>query len=286
MVTLSTPVIEESREQLAVELRMIERWEEEQQDLWFWEKIGRLPFTLLDRITPKIIHNWIGQLLDELGAYIQTGGRYLIHQNGILDRLAREADQPAGALGLSQVPHLPLAVMNRTAESLTESRVELAKYQGATTGVGGFLTLAADIPVLLGLSLKTAQEMALVHGYDPREKKERIFIVQCLQFASSDYVGKQAILKNLSAFHDGSAERESFSQLQGWREVIATYRDHFGWKKLFQLVPIAGILFGAWINKSTIEEVAEASRMLYRKRRILEKLEALDREQKEEGSAP
>ncbi|EGK11071.1 ABC superfamily ATP binding cassette transporter, binding protein [Desmospora sp. 8437] len=276
MITLPTPVTEESREKLAVELRMIERWEEEQKDLWFWEKIGRLPFTLLDRITPRVLRDWIGQLLDELGSYIQTGGRYLINQDTVLDRLARESGQPPGSVGLSQVHHLPLAVMDRAAEDLQKSRAEVAKYQGATTGVGGFLTLAIDIPVLLGLSLKTAQEMALVHGYDPREKKERIFIVQCLQFASADYVGKQAILKNLSTFHQGGAERDSISQLQGWHEVIATYRDHFGWKKLFQLVPIAGILFGAWINKATVEDVAEATRMLYRKRRILEKLASME----------
>ncbi|MFD1427573.1 hypothetical protein JOD24_001503 [Kroppenstedtia sanguinis] len=255
---------------------MIERWEEEQKDLWFWEKIGRLPFALLDRITPRILRDWIGQLLDELGAYIQTGGRYLINQHAMLDRLSQETGQPSGSIGLSQVPYLPLTVMDHVAEDLQKSRAEVAKYQGATTGVGGFLTLAIDIPVLLGLSLKTAQEMALVHGYDPREKKERIFIVQCLQFASADYVGKQAILKNLSSFHLKDAERESISQLQGWHEVIATYRDHLGWKKLFQLVPIAGILFGAWINKAAVGNVAEVTRMLYRKRRILEKLESIE----------
>ncbi|PTX53745.1 EcsC family protein [Melghirimyces profundicolus] len=270
------PHAEDSRAQLAIELRMIERWEEEQKDLWFWEKIGRYPFALLDKLTPKSLRDWIGQALDELGSYIHTGGQYLIHENSVLDKLAREAGEPPGSLSLSRVPDLPLAVMNRASDQLKESRVEVAKYQGATTGVGGLFTLTVDIPVLLGLSLKTIQEMALAYGYDPREKRERIFIVQCLQFASADYVGKQSILQNLSAFHRGDVDRESFSQLQGWREVLATYRDTFGWKKLFQLVPIAGILFGAWINKSTIEEVAETGQMMYRKRRILEKLEALE----------
>jgi hypothetical protein len=58
--------------------------------------------------------------------------------------------------------------------------------------------------------------------------------------------------------------------------VIATYRDNFGWKKLFQIVPVIGILFGAFINRSTVEEVAEAGMMLYRKRRIMDKLKKLD----------
>ncbi|SDW75160.1 EcsC protein family protein [Marininema mesophilum] len=210
-----------------------------------------------------------------MGAYIQTGGQYLIRDTRVLQRLATEASVDPTTLSLTDVRTLPIDAMNRTAEALKESQVQLATYQGAATGIGGVFTLAIDIPVLLGLSLKAAQEMALSYGYDPRERSERIFIVQCLQFASSDYVGKQAILQNLSNFHTENAARESISQFQGWREVIATYRDNFGWKKLFQLVPIAGILFGAWINKSTVKEVAEAAQMLYRKRRVLEKQEFL-----------
>jgi hypothetical protein len=55
-------------------------------------------------------------------------------------------------------------------------------------------------------------------------------------------------------------------------EIFATFRDNWGWKKLFQLIPAAGILFGAWINRGTLKDVGEAAKMLYRKRRILERL--------------
>ncbi|HBS45421.1 MAG TPA: hypothetical protein DEA91_14890 [Paenibacillus sp.] len=44
------------------------------------------------------------------------------------------------------------------------------------------------------------------------------------------------------------------------------------WKKLFQAIPVAGMFFGAYTNRKALEEVAEAARMLYRKRRILERL--------------
>lgn len=39
-------------------------------------------------------------------------------------------------------------------------------------------------------------------------------------------------------------------------------------KKLFQMIPVAGMIFGAFINKSMIEDIAEAGMMLYRKRRV------------------
>lgn len=77
--------------------------------------------------------------------------------------------------------------------------------------------------------------------------------------------------------------RESVSLLEGWREVIMNYGDQWGWKKLFQMVPVAGAIFGAWINQSAVEEVAEAARMMYRKRRVLAKLEKMEGASRPEG---
>lgn len=266
---------EDTVEGLEEELRRIAEWEEDQRDLWFWEKLARMPFALLDRMMPKIVHDWIGKVLDELGNYIQTGGQYLIDETPVMQRLAKAAGRPGTFLTPEKAADLPLACLNRASEEIKASRARFARYQGAATGLGGLFTLAADIPLLLGTSLKVIQEMALVYGYDPRIPSERAFVVYCLQFASSDIVGKRAILNRLDAWGTDDGMRESVSQLQGWREVIVNYGDQWGWKKLFQMVPVAGALFGAWINQSTVEEVAEAARMLYRKRRVMAKLEAL-----------
>nr|WP_281890866.1 EcsC family protein [Paenibacillus sp. YYML68] len=294
-------------------LREVEAWEKEQKDLWLWERIGRLPFKLLDRLTPQSLQTKLAEALDEIGSYVQTGGQHLISDSSVLRRLKQELKDAspeyaphaekvktaspeqaphtdnlthappeqaphAEELTLERVKLLPLTVMNRAADSLARSRKTLATAQGATTGFGGLFTLAIDIPAILGLSLKTIQEIAMTYGYDPKLKEERVFVIKCLQFASADYVGKQAVLQELSVYgqaHEHAEQRrEALSQLQGWREVITAYRDNFGWKKLFQLVPIAGMLLGAILNRSTLHDVAEAATMLYRKRRILERLHA------------
>ena len=70
--------------------------------------------------------------------------------------------------------------------------------------------------------------------------------------------------------------KEVFSQLQGWREVTVTFTESFGWKKLFQLVPVAGILFGAFANRTMVSDLTEAGTMLYQKRRIMERVECLE----------
>ncbi|WP_026563052.1 EcsC family protein [Bacillus sp. J37] len=269
----------ENKDWLLTELKTIEKWEQDQKGIFFWEKIGRLPFKLLDKITPAFIQKKIGLLLDELGQFVQTGGQYLTQEKLILKRLQKQSNQHQ-ELTIQDIASLPLSTMDEVSDQLKTNRGNLATIQGATTGVGGIFTLAIDIPVLLGLSLKTLQEIAITYGYDPKDRDERIFIVKCLQFSSADIVGKQAILNELSSFYNRKevTNNEMISQLQGWREVVYTYRDQFGWKKLLQMVPIAGILFGAITNRSMINDLSEVGIMLYRKRRILEKINENEKE--------
>jgi hypothetical protein len=263
----------ETPDQLRAHLAEIVRWEKEQNQLMIWDRLTRLPFKLLDKVTPKFISDKIGQLLDELGGYIQNGGNYLVAGKKVGSLMA-EQSQAAG--GPAEGPY-PLYVMDATSLQLARSRRNFATAQGATTGFGGVFTLAADIPASLGLSLKVIQEIGLCYGYDPTDRTERIFTVKVMQFAMSDIVGKRAILDELNLQSGGSGDikagtNAAISKIQGWREVITVYRDNWGMKKLLQTIPVAGMFFGAYTNRKTLEEVAESARMLYRKRRILERL--------------
>lgn len=251
---------------LMEQLHHIEQWEKEQKRIWFWEKMSRLPFILLDRLTPAWIHKKMAQLLDELGQYIQTGGQYLVNKEAVLSSFY-------GEITLDDVRSLPLQKMNEACEALVAKRKTFAIYQGATTGFGGAFTLLLDVVVVLGTALKTLQEIATIYGFDPHEKEERLFIVKCLQFALADVVGKQAILNEWSMKN----ERQTMSQLQGWREIVWAFRDQYGWKKLFQAIPIVGMLFGAWTNQTMIADIAEVGSMFYRKRRIIEKLKEIEK---------
>lgn len=289
----------ESRQQLESQLQEILKWEKEQKDVMFWEKLGRIPFMLLDRLTPKAVQDKIGSALNEVGGFIQNGGKHLVREKTVMNVLAQTAGMDVSdaasasdfseksleeeavsdfedsneegdtrGLTLASAAKLPLQVMDTAADTLTVKRVKFAAAQGAATGIGGVFTIAADLPLVLGQSLKVLQEMALCYGYDPNDPRERVFIVKCLQFASADIVGKKAVLEELASFDDEQATEQVFSQLQGWREVVLSYTDNFGMKKLFQLIPIAGIVFGSISNKGTISDMAEAGKMLYKKRRL------------------
>lgn len=262
----------ETEEQLQKELDKSIKWEKSQSDLWFWEKIGRLPFKLLDKLTPTVIQTKIGTLIDELGQYIQTGGKYLSTTDSLKSYYKAHA-----ITTLEEVKALPIVEMDQAVDKLSNNRKKIATVQGAGTGIGGIFTLSIDIPLLLGIQLKTLQDIAMCYGYNPNDKEERIFIVKVLQFVSADIHGKQAIVKQLSMMDsaDEQVKREIISELQGWREVVMTHRDQLGWKKLFQMIPIVGLFVGALINRSSVNDLAEAGMMLYRKRRIQERLQTL-----------
>ncbi|MEC0106568.1 EcsC family protein [Paenibacillus taichungensis] len=279
----------DSRETLDRELEQILKWEKGQKDLFIWDKIGRLPFAMLDKVMPKALKQKIGDSLNEVGQYVQNGGKFLVQKKKVAELLQEEAfksgysmkadtsyDEQDGeakdTTEIHSVEGLPLEVLDRTADNITDSRTRFAAAQGAATGIGGIVTIAADIPMVMGLSLKVLQEMALCYGYDPDEPQERIFIVKCLQFSSADIVGKKAIIDELADYDNPDKQVEVISQMQGWREVFNSYSESFGWKKLFQLIPIAGMVFGSVSNKNTIRDVGEAGKMLYKKRLILQRL--------------
>ncbi|MGK9251989.1 MULTISPECIES: EcsC family protein [Paenibacillus] len=260
----------ETAAQLKSALAEVEKWEKDQKNLMIWDRLSRLPFKMLDKITPRIVHEKLGVALDELGGYIQNGGKYLVAGRKVGQLLAASNAKRGGP---ESGPY-SLAVMDEAARKLAGERTLFATAQGATTGIGGIFTLAVDIPAVLGLSLKAIQEIGLSYGFDPTLKEERIFTVKVMQFASSDIVGKRAILEeiNQQASAGEEAAQAAISRIQGWREVISVYRDNWGWKKLLQAIPVAGIFFGAYTNRGMLKDVTEAAEMLYRKRRILARL--------------
>ena len=142
----------DTKEQLTGHLEAIQVWENDQKGLWFWEKLGRLPFKILDKMTPAFIQEKIGVLVSELGSYIQTGGRYLISEEGMLKKIRVATYHPVQTI--EEVGQIPLNNMITLSEELQKSRVKFATVQGASTGFGGLFTLAIDIPVVLGTALK------------------------------------------------------------------------------------------------------------------------------------
>ena len=86
--------------------------------------------------------------------------------------------------------------MDQICENLGKNRANTAAVQGATTGVGGLFTLAVDIPAILGLSLKTLQDIAVSYGYDPKEKRSGCLLLNVCSSALLILSGKGRSFRN------------------------------------------------------------------------------------------
>lgn len=76
--------VTEERTDLERQLKDIQKWEKAQQRVMFWKTLTRLPFQLLDKLTPQFIQRKIGRILDETGTFIQSGGQYLTSEKRII----------------------------------------------------------------------------------------------------------------------------------------------------------------------------------------------------------
>ena len=95
----------ETQQQLENHLLAIQLWEKDQSGLWFWEKIGRIPFKILDKLTPKFIQEKISVLIDELVSYVQTGGKYLVSEKSMMRHIQKHTLHSVSTLeDIGQMP--------------------------------------------------------------------------------------------------------------------------------------------------------------------------------------
>ncbi len=84
-------------------------------------------------------------------------------------------------------------------EALMKERLEFylkaATIEGAGTGAGGIFLGLADFPLLLSIKMKFLSECSLIHGYDPKQYEERLFLLYVFQLAFSSDSHKKEVLR-------------------------------------------------------------------------------------------
>ena len=289
----------ESRQQLESQLQKILKWEKEQKDVMFWEKLGRIPFMLLDRLTPKAVQEKIGSALNEVGGFIQSGGKHLVREQTVMNVLAKvaegegrdvdtnlsvtqsvqgdlEAPLENSLLTLTSAAKLPLHVMDTAADALTVKRVKFAEHRVRQQELVAYLRSRLICRWCSVNRLSCCRKWRCVTGMIRTIPGNGCLSSNACSSPLLISSVKKRCLRSWPNFDDEQATEQVFSQLQGWREVVQSYTDNFGMKKLFQLIPIAGIIFGSISNKGTISDVAEAGKMLYKKRRLQYRLRNME----------
>ncbi|TMU88427.1 EcsC family protein [Bacillus sp. BHET2] len=149
-------------------------------------------------------------------------------------------------------------------EVLMKERMEFyrkaATIEGAGTGAGGIFLGLADFPLLLSIKMKFLSECATIHGYNPKQYEERLFILYVFQLAFSSDSHKKDILQ---VIENWEVEKEKLMELD-WKTFQQEYRDYIDFVKMLQLIPGVGAVIGAYANYQLLDHLGEVAKFAYR----------------------
>lgn len=141
-----------------------------------------------------------------------------------------------------------------------------ASLEGAGTGAGGILLGLADFPLLLSIKMKFLFDTAGVYGFDVKDLRERLYILNLFQLAFSSRQNRVEVYARVLDW-DGYLERHPLSlESVDWRVFQQEYRDYIDLVKLLQLVPGFGAVVGALANYKLLDELGHTAMNGYRLR--------------------
>ena len=155
-------------------------------------------------------------------------------------------------------------------EKLVQEKVEFyrkaAAAEGGVTGMGGILLGLADFPILLSLKLKLLYDIASIYGYDVRDFKERLYLLNIFQLAFSSQQHRNNIFREMEHWNEKAEMLPNDIHEFDWRTFQQEYRDHIDLAKMAQLIPFVGAFVGFVVNYNLISRLGEYSMNAYRMR--------------------
>lgn len=169
---------------------------------------------------------------------------------------------------ITKKPYTDLTLEER--ENLIKEKTKIYKktamIEGAGTGAGGFLIGLADFPLLLGIKVKLLYDIAAIYGYDVRDYKERVYILNIMEIAFSSKEHRKTVFEQMENWGEYTNTLPSDINDFDWKKFQQEYRDYLDLAKFFQLMPGIGAVVGFCVNGNLIERLSETAIFAYRMR--------------------
>jgi hypothetical protein len=138
------------------------------------------------------------------------------------------------------------------------------------------VAVLADAAGVLGLAARSVAATALYYGFDPHRPEEEIFMMSVIGLGmASGTTAKTAAYSELSQLTQLLARSAPWAKLNEkvLTKIAQQFAAKFGQtltkKKLGQFVPVAGMVVGAGLNYSVIDQISVHH--AYRERFLIEK---------------
>ncbi|MDG4656512.1 EcsC family protein [Ectobacillus antri] len=243
-------------------------------DKWLNSSFAKLPGSKKTEFFAKA-----DQWLFHLHALIQSSQSQLDARNRILSnaRLFKEEIEHIEDLRQLTIDQLIYITEQQVARHRLYSFV-----QGAATGAGGMLLLAADLPLMIAINLKAVQLIATTYGYDVNKPYEmmlalKVFHAAILPSRLQQYAWRE-LLEELEQdeyglfFYEGAEDIIDSGTVQVvLTQILKVFAVHALRRKVMQGIPIMGIAVGSTVNYRMTRNVTEFTHRFYQMRYMLEK---------------
>lgn len=195
-----------------------------------------------------------------------------------VEAVLKGLDRAVGAPQLVRFDHdtTDLAAAHRAAEKVARTARGISATTGAAAGLGGAISMGADIPATIAIALRTIRDTGRAYGFEGEGPAEKLFRLQILELAALDDpeeraqriadletgIGEEGQLVHADHEHitpvvDQAVERISRAI------AFASFRSRAG-----MVVPLVGSLVGGIVNSSFQNDVGKAARFAFQARRL------------------
>jgi hypothetical protein len=200
--------------------------------------------------------------------------------------LARAREQGLQVQNLGELAEQPLEGLDKLARGFFAENKIIAALEGAGTGFGGLLLIAADIPALFTVAFRTIQQIGASYGFDMRDPNMAPVVLGIIGVASgAEEAAKIAALTDMQVTAKMFAKNWTYKKVAertmagGPAQALKQLAERMPReiansvtkRKLAQAIPLAGAAVGAGFNYWFIASTARTAYMTFRELYLLRK---------------
>lgn len=160
-----------------------------------------------------------------------------------------------------------LRAFSKNAQSAKTVNMLLSGASGIGMGILGIGV--PDIPLFVGLVLKSIYEIALSYGYEYESEKEQYFILLLIQSAVSCGDTLEELNRQINIYISNEMLPVDYNRERQIQDTAATLSKELLYMKFLQGIPVVGVVGGAY-DVVYMKRITEYAELKYR-RRFLEK---------------
>lgn len=220
-----------------IKVKELEKWKEQMKKRpSIINKVSKEAQNKLNSVLPENYHSILTTAIKNMTKVVLFGSKYTTK---------------------APIEKISLEERDALAYEKIKSYKKTAMLEGAGTGAGGIIVGLADFPLLLSIKIKLLYELASIYGFDTKDYKERIYILNIFQLAFSSQNHVNIIFKDMEHFNDLKDNISDDIDNFDWRKFQQEYRDYIDLAKLLQLIPGIGAFIGAYVNNKLVDKLGE-----------------------------